>query len=205
MPGTADGSSPYSLIVSKRTARARSRPVGAPERRGPTLPSVLGPPVQIAYTTDDARAAAHAFAEHHGAGPFVVIDRIELEWGEVGGDPCDFVHTSAYGWWGEVMVEFVQPDSPAPSPFHPPYGPASGGLHHVAVMVEDLTATLSWCADQGMAIAARARTASTTGDGTEFAFVDTRPTLGHLTEIYERSDRLTGFYDHVRSLSIEGV
>ncbi len=163
---------------------------------------MLGPVVQIAYVADDARRAAAEMVRLHGAGPFIVIDRIELEWGEVDGRRRDFVHTSAYGWWGDVMMEVVQADSPAPSPFHPPFGPAGGGLHHLAVMVDDLDETYRWCDEQALPIAARALTASTSGEGTEFAFVDTRAALGHLTEIYERTDRLVGFYDHVRSLSI---
>ncbi len=164
---------------------------------------MLGPVVQIAYVADDARRAAADMASAHGAGPFVVIDRIELEWGEVDGRPLDFVHTSAYGWWGDVMMEVVQPDTPAPSPFHPPYGPARGGIHHMAVMVDDLADTYRWCDEHDLPIAARALTASPSGDGTEFAFVDTRATLGHLTEIYQRTDRLLGFYERVRSLSLD--
>ena len=163
---------------------------------------MLGPVVQIAYVVDAARDAAATVADLHGAGPFVVVDRIELAWGELDGRPCDFVHTSAYGWWGDVMVELVEPITPSPSPFHPPYGRAGGGIHHIAVMVDDLAATYEWCERQELAIAARARTASDVGPGTEFAFVDTRSTLGHLTEIYERSERLAGFYDLVRSMSI---
>lgn len=161
---------------------------------------MLGPVVQVAYRVDDARAAATRMAHLTGAGPFVVIDRIQLSHGEVGGAPCDFVHTSAYGWSGEVMMELVQPDSGPPSPFHPPFGPDGTGLHHMAVMVDDLQDTYAWVDAQGLALAARAVTAG--ADGTEFAFVDTRAELGHLTEIYERSDRLTGFYETIRRLSI---
>ncbi|MEL6892987.1 MAG: VOC family protein [Actinomycetota bacterium] len=165
---------------------------------------MLGPPVQIAYVVDDAWSAAERMGARYGIGPFVVIDRIELEWGELDGDPCDFVHSSAYGWWGDVMIELVQADTDAPSPFHPPYARPAPAIHHVAVMVDSFADTVDWCERNGLALAARAMTASERGTGTEFAFVDTRAELGHLTEIYERTPRLVGFFEHVRSLSVDG-
>ena len=48
----------------------------------------LGPVVQIAYFVPDARAAAERMAAIHGAGPFHVLDRIELAWDELRGEPC---------------------------------------------------------------------------------------------------------------------
>ena len=38
-----------------------------------------------------------------------------------------------------------------------------------------------------------------TTTGTEFAFVDTVATQGHMTEIYAASEGLVGFYDFVRT------
>ena len=97
----------------------------------------LGPIVQVAYFVPDARAAAQRMVESHGAGPFHVIDRIELQWGELRGEPCDFVHTSAYGQWGGLMMELVQQDVEGPSPFREMYPPGRSGIHHVATMVDD--------------------------------------------------------------------
>ncbi|MEM7286288.1 MAG: VOC family protein [Actinomycetota bacterium] len=155
----------------------------------------LGPIVQVAYFVPDARAAAARMAASHGAGPFHVLDRIELAWGELRGEPCDFVHTSAYGQWGGVMMELVQQDVEGPSPFREMYAPGEGGIHHVATMVDDLAATYERLAASGLELAARAMTRT----GTEFAFVDTVDTQGHMTEIYERAPALLGFYEMVRS------
>ena len=38
--------------------------------------------------------------------------------------------------------------------------------------------------------------------GTEFAFIDRIAEQGHMIEIYEKSDQLTGFYDMVRQASV---
>lgn len=154
----------------------------------------LGPPVQIAYVVDDARAAAAEMVRLVGAGPFFVLADIELAWGEVGGESSDFRHTSAYGWWGDVMMELVEPVGDAPSPFRAPFVATTPVVHHVAVMVEDLEATYGGLVDAGLELAARAQTVT----GTEFAFVDTRERLGHLVEIYEATAGLRGFYAMVR-------
>ena len=130
-----------------------------------------------------------------GAGPFHVIDHIELAWAELRGQPGDFVHTSAYGQWGDVMMELVQQDSDGPSPFRDMYAPGEEGIHHVATIVDDLAAAYRHYEELGFEVASRAETRT----GTEFAFIDTVAALGHMVEIYERSEGLVGFYDMVRA------
>ena len=58
-----------------------------------------------------------------GAGPFLVSDNIQLAWAELRGVAGNFVHTSAYGQWGDVMLELVQQDSEGPSPFRDMFEP----------------------------------------------------------------------------------
>ena len=155
------------------------------------------PVVQIAYFVADAAEAAAEMAATHGAGPFVLVPRIELNWGEVRGENHNFLHTSAYGQWHNVMVEFVQQDEEGPSPFREMYAPGEYGLHHMAMMVDSLPDTYAFCRDQNIEIAARAETRT----GTEFAFVDRLTELGHMIEIYEKSDALTGFYSMIKNLA----
>ncbi len=72
------------------------------------------------------------------------------------------------------------------------------GLHHVAMMVDSLADTYAYCRDARLEIASKAQTTS----GVEFAFVDTVKSLGHMIEIYERGEQLTGFYEFVRNASL---
>ncbi len=155
------------------------------------------PIVQMAYFVSDARAAASQAAQRFGAGPFFVADKIELAWGEHRGQPQKFLHTSAYGQWGSVMMELVQQDEEGPSPFRDMYQPGEEGIHHTAMMVDSMAEAYEQIASQGFEIAAKAGTLS----GTEFAFVDTVATMGHMIEIYEKSEQLLGFYEMVRSAS----
>ncbi len=156
------------------------------------------PVVQIAYFVNDAEHAAARMASRFGAGPFFLVRRIQLAWGEHRGRPQTFLHTSAYGQWGALMMELVQQDEEGPSPFRDMYAPGEEGLHHMAMMVDSLAATYRECETQGLAIAARAETAT----GTEFAFIDTVATQGHMLEVYERAETLTGFYDFVREAAV---
>ena len=152
------------------------------------------PVVQIAYFVPDSRAAAHEMAQTFGAGPFFFVERIELAWGEHRGKPCSFVHSSAYGQWGDVMMELVQQDEEGPSPFRDMYAPGEQGIHHVATIVESLPDTYRHYDQLGFSLATRAETLT----GTEFAFIDATSTLGHMIEIYGKSEGLLGFYQMVR-------
>jgi catechol 2,3-dioxygenase-like lactoylglutathione lyase family enzyme len=155
---------------------------------------LLRPAVQIAYFVTDIRAAAARMHAAVGAGPFFVVDRIELARGEHRGRDCPFVHSSAYGQWGNVMMELVQQDVEGPSPFRDMYAPGAEGLHHVATFVDDVGQAIDHYAAAGLPLAARAWTHS----GTEFAFVDATATLGHMIEIYVPTPQLLGFYGFVR-------
>ncbi|MEM7218732.1 MAG: hypothetical protein AAF515_10225 [Pseudomonadota bacterium] len=157
----------------------------------------LAPIVQIAYLVPDARAAAAAAATDGVAGPFFVNERIDLAWGEHRGSPARFLHTSAYGQCGGVMLEFVQPDDDGPSPFHEG-GPDTQGIHHVATIVPSLGAAYRHYERLGLATAARAATAV---GHTEFAFIDAVSQLGHFIEIYEAGTGLAAFYRMVSEAS----
>jgi catechol 2,3-dioxygenase-like lactoylglutathione lyase family enzyme len=152
-------------------------------------------PVQLAYFVTDIREAAHRAAESFGAGPFYILERIELDWGEHRGARCDFVHSSAYGQWGDLMMELVQQDEEGPSPFRDLYAPGEQGLHHVASFVSSIDETIEAYQGSGFPLAARAVTKNA---GSEFAFIDTTSQTGHMLEIYEPSKPLLGFYDFIR-------
>jgi hypothetical protein len=147
---------------------------------------------QIAYFVDDIRAAAHEHSLHFGSGPYVVIDHVPLQRSEHRGAAQPLDHGSAYGQWGEVMIEFVQQHNPEPSAYHDLYPRGSGrfGLHHLAMFVPDLDRAISDHAARGSPLAQHAVTTT----GTAFAFIDATARYGHMLELYEPTEALTGFY-----------
>jgi len=147
---------------------------------------------QIAYFCADVRAAATRHHALFGSGPYFVADHIPLGASVHRGAPQAFDHSSAYGQWGEVMVEFMQQNNPGPSACHDLYPEGSGrfGLHHLALWVEDVDAEVARLAALGFPLAQRSQMT----DGFTFAFVDTSAMLGHMIELYTPTDALTGFY-----------
>jgi len=149
--------------------------------------------VQVAYYVRDIEASAKTAAKTFGAGPFVVSKHIQLSKGIHRGEPCPFVHSSAYGQWGSIMLELVQQEGEGASPFRDLYVETEQGLHHVAIMVPDFEAALAHFAQLGITRVTEAVTLT----GVEFAFLDARETLGHYLEIYEASAALRRFYRFV--------
>lgn len=147
---------------------------------------------QVAFFVDDVRNAARAHHAAFGSGPFFVADNIPLARAVHRGVTRELDHSSAYGQWGEVMIEFVQQNNPGPSPFRDIYPEGSGrwGMHHAAVFVDDVDTELARLATLGAPCALRAEMT----DGFVFAFADTTATLGLMTELYAPVPVLVDFY-----------
>jgi hypothetical protein len=150
---------------------------------------------QLAYKVNDLEAAAAAHHRAFGSGPFFVLRHVALASSQHRGVARPFDHSSAYGQWGSVMVELVVQHNADDSALHEmfPYGSGGEGLHHAALFVDHLEAEIARFKDKGAPLAQL----SVTESGTAFAFVDTRATLGHMLELYEPTEQLTGFYDLV--------
>jgi hypothetical protein len=152
---------------------------------------VFGGPVQLAYAVPDVRVAAARWIAD-GVGPFFVLDHIEVRDVRVRGEPGAFDHSSAYAWWGGLMVELIQQHDGGPAPLV-----GTSGLHHVAFFVDGRDDAATDLVRRG----APELLFATTAGGLSFAFHDARRTHGHLIEIYEPTARITGFYDMVRDAS----
>ena len=151
---------------------------------------------QVAYFVADVRQAARRHHALFGSGPYFVADNIPLARSLHRGVERPLDHTSAYGQWGEVMIEFVQQNNSGPSAFHDLYPEGSGGegLHHVALFVDSLDEAEARMMKEGFETALDASMM----DGFRYLFVDTLAAYGHMIELYEPAPALTGFYEHVR-------
>jgi hypothetical protein len=158
------------------------------------MPGVKSPlPVrQIAYCVPDAETAALAHHASFGSGPFFLARRIPLRLSRHRGVERPLVHSSAYGQWGGVMLEFVQQDEPGPSVFEDlyPHGSGRAGLHHVALFVDDLGVALADHSALGNETVLYAEMAN----GFAFAMVDAVSEYGHFLELYEPRSALIRFY-----------
>ncbi|MBM4214901.1 MAG: VOC family protein [Gammaproteobacteria bacterium] len=151
-------------------------------------------PVQLAYHVPDSREAAMECALTRGWGPFYLMERIPLEFARYRGHETTWVHTSAYGQAGDIMVELISQPDDVPSVLRERFTRDQRGLHHVASFVDDLPAAIELERQRGHQIALEARTTT----GVDFAMIDTVPTLGHLLELYKPDNALKDFYTFVR-------
>lgn len=153
---------------------------------------MLGAPVQIAYAVDDVERAAASWAAR-GVGPFFVRWHIEVTAVRVRGRASSFDHSSAYGQWGDLMVELIHQHGESDDPVV-----GTAGIHHVAHFVDDFgdaTARLTAAGHREVLYAE-------TTTGMPFAFHDGGAERGHLIEIYERTVPLARFYEMVRVASV---
>lgn len=156
---------------------------------------------QVAYFVPDICAAARQHARQFGSGPYFIVNNIPLRKVLHRGRAAALDHSSAYGQWGELMIEFVQQNNSGPSAFHDlyPEGSGRGGLHHVALIVHDLNAARREFADAGYDEALYAEM----NDGFPFIMVDALARHGHMIELYPGVPSLVGFYAMVRKAAAD--
>ncbi len=150
--------------------------------------------VQTAYVVENLDKAIDHWTSTVGAGPFLVLrgyDQMEnLEYrGKKGYFNCDF----AFGQAGGVQVELIQVNSAAPNVFAElsPQGSRSG-FHHVAMFPKNLEAAITAYQQAGLELVMRGNFGST-----PIAFIDTRPLLGFMVELYPATDDMRGMYKMV--------
>ncbi|MFT5349305.1 MAG: hypothetical protein ACI909_003815 [Planctomycetota bacterium] len=156
--------------------------------------------VQIAYFVKDVEVAARKAHETLGIGPFFIYKNIELVNVTYRGNETELDHTSAYGQSGSLMIEFCQQNDTSRSAFSDMYPDGGEGIHHAAMFVDSVSEEMRRFKTLGHETV----THYFTRDGNvEVAFVDTRNLYGHMIELYEPTEALTGFYSSVRKAANE--
>ncbi len=159
-----------------------------------TPPFLRSPFVQICYHVPDVDAAALQFAEQFGWGPFFILRHVKVVDCVHRGKPVEFDHSSACGQAGPIMVELIQQHGDAPSVLRDMYTADQFGVQHHASFVEDVEKQERHYNALGFPTAMKAKTTT----GIEFVFIDTRPLLGYMLELYPKGKVLTQWYDMVR-------
>lgn len=157
----------------------------------------FGEAVQIAFHAPDIAAASARWTTASGAGPFYLLEHVALARCVYRGRASQFDHSSAYGQYGDVMIELIHQHNDQPSPVRDMYGAKEEGPHHAAVFAADLDAAAGACAARGFAIALDATTAT----GVRFLMADARAECGVMLELYERTEALARFYAFIRRKS----
>lgn len=160
----------------------------------------MNSPVQIAYFVPDVRKAALEHSRLFGSGPFFVADNISFSQCSYRGSPTDWDHSSAFGQWGDIMVEFMQQNKPGASVLHDVFPENSGrhGVHHMAYFVDDPIARAAELEKAGYATALH----GILTNGIELVMIDTISRYGHMLELYTQSETIMAVYDFIKSASV---
>jgi catechol 2,3-dioxygenase-like lactoylglutathione lyase family enzyme len=147
----------------------------------------------IGYWVDDLRAAVAWAEEALGAGPFTVLDHIELGAGfRFRGRPALLDHSAAFGQWGPVILEIGQVHDVTPD-LGTALNVGHGNVSHVAWTTPDL-------ADEGRHLGERGCPLLTTSRGVAWAdWFEGGPLFGHPVEVHQPTAPVLGLWQSVRS------
>lgn len=146
--------------------------------------------IQLGFVVHDLDDAMARYAAAFGVPSWHVMRSFRGSEPRYLGAECAAAAHIAMGYTGHLQIELIQPADDEPSVHrHDPAAPVPG-LHHVGVATTDFEASLAALTSGGQAVLFRDRP----DPHTRVAYVDTRETIGVLTELIEASDTLDAMF-----------
>ena len=149
--------------------------------------------IQYAWVVPNLETAARHWHATLGVGPFLINRDLKLTNPRYRGQPGGPRFSTAVAQSGSVQIELIEQLDEAPSVYRERVAAGATGFHHVAFIAGDFPAALAALTDQGHAVAADGQF----GD-MRFAYVDTGPAIGCMTEIIEDKPAIRAFFDAIR-------
>jgi Glyoxalase/Bleomycin resistance protein/Dioxygenase superfamily len=143
------------------------------------------PLFQHAYLVNDLEASVAKWNELFGAGPFMFRWHHRTDHFSYRGTPQEADVSYAFGYLGDVMIQFIQQHDDTPSIYREVYAPGEEGFHHVATLIHDYLAERQRFLDLGYELACELQV-----DGVDAAYFDTRAVTGGFTEIHTDPPRI---------------
>jgi hypothetical protein len=152
----------------------------------------LSPIHHVGLGVPDLHAALENALAAFGAGPFFVVEHMELDELVYDGAPARLDHSAAFGQWGPIMVELQQVYSASPPKLHDVLCPGGTTLGHVAWLTDSLEAESARLASLGLPPLTRGG-----NEHVSTAWFDGRALFGQHVELIERSPAVLGFYERI--------
>lgn len=134
---------------------------------------------QYAYFVRDLEASARRWSALFGAGPFVLVPHHKTERFHYRGAPTEADVSYAFGYLGEMMIQFIQQHDDKPSIYRDMYRDGAEGFHQVGLLVHDFEAEYARMVAAGFTDACRLY-----ADGVDACYFDTRDVNGGFTELH---------------------
>jgi len=132
---------------------------------------------QMGWVVDDVDRAMEQWLKTTEIGPFYVMRHLQLPITHRG-KPSELDFSIAMGQVGGMMVELIQQHNDAGSAYRDAVPPGTDAMHHVCAITEDLDADLAHFKRLGLEVAHEGSFGPL-----RFVYVDTRPTIGCMTEL----------------------
>lgn len=143
----------------------------------------IGRILQLAYIAQDLEAEANRWVEMTGAGPFFLVEHIELINKAYHGKPTDVDVSIALGFSGAVCVELICQTNDAPSVYRDVNAMIGGSFHHWGITTEKFDEEVARYEQAGYPLVFSGGV--TAVEGARFAFMDTVDKMGGLVELIE--------------------
>ena len=155
--------------------------------------------VQNAYVVANLERGCDRFHRLFGVGPFVGGAEWVLADHVYRGQPADPIRIcGVFVQSGPLNIELVELVSNGPSAFHDMFGgERREGLHHSAVFADDYEAAKQRFVAQGFPVASEFSYADR-----RICYIDARPLLGHMIEIYPEMPLIRGMYAQARDAAL---
>jgi hypothetical protein len=147
------------------------------------------PLFQQAYLVNDLDTAILRWNELFRAGPFVRTHHHKTDRFEYRGTDHEADVSYAFGYLGEMMIQFIVQHDDTPSIYRDMYAAGEEGFHHVAVLVHDFEGEFQRLEKLGFECATRLY-----ADGVDAAYFDTRNVNGGFTEIHGDPPNILGAF-----------
>ena len=134
---------------------------------------------QEAYFVDDIEHAIKRWNRLFGAGPFRRVPHHKTDKFEYRGTDTEADVSYAFGYLGDMMIQFIQQHDDKPSIYRDMYKKGEEGFHHVAFLANDFEGEFKRLQDMGFECASRLH-----ADHVDAAYFDTRSVNGCFTELH---------------------
>lgn len=149
----------------------------------------LGQVMQMAFVPRDFDGALRFWTGTMGVGPFFVREHVSLTDVRYRGEPTDVDFGVAIAYWGDVQVELIRQHNASPSIYKEWLDAGREGMHHVCVVVADMSNARTVCRNAGAVVVQEGRL-----EGGEVIYVDAGGGPGAIIEIIQLPEAgLRGF------------
>lgn len=147
---------------------------------------------QAAWVVGDMEKAIRNWVKA-GVGPFIWAPHVKLDEYVYHGHAHQIDYSVAIAQSSSMQIELICQHDDRPSHYRDVFAPGEAGMHHLCRFTDGFDLDLAHFGAEAVKIAAQGRA----GDA-RFAYLDTRATIGCMTEIIEETGTIRGLFDLVR-------